>query len=75
LLARLDRLDTAEERAQLGAVLGREFAHEMLRALTLQDDTSLQTGLAQLVEPELLHQRGRPPRSRYNFKHAWMRAC
>jgi tetratricopeptide (TPR) repeat protein len=30
----------------------------------------LQSGLGQLVVDELLHQRGRPPRSRYLFKHA-----
>ena len=30
----------------------------------------LQEGLGQLVEAELLYQRGRPPRARYIFKHA-----
>ena len=30
----------------------------------------LQSGLGQLVVDELLYQRGRPPRSRYLFKHA-----
>jgi predicted ATPase len=30
----------------------------------------LQSGLGQLVADELLYQRGRPPRSRYLFKHA-----
>jgi len=30
----------------------------------------LQSGLGQLVIDELLYQRGRPPRSRYLFKHA-----
>src|SRR5206468_2904790 len=34
------------------------------------DDNALQKGLAQLVEAELLYQRGRPPRARYMFKHA-----
>jgi class 3 adenylate cyclase/tetratricopeptide (TPR) repeat protein len=70
LMARLDRLPQAREIAQLGAVLGREFAYELLRAVTPLDEATLQAGLAQLVAAELLYQRGRPPRARYMFKHA-----
>jgi class 3 adenylate cyclase/predicted ATPase len=70
LMARLDRLPTLREVAQLGAVLGREFAYEMLRAITALDEPHLRDGLGRLVEAELLYQRGRPPRSRYIFKHA-----
>ena len=70
LMARLDRLPTLREVAQLGAVLGREFAYEMLRAITALDEPRLRDGLGRLVEAELLYQRGRPPRSRYIFKHA-----
>jgi tetratricopeptide (TPR) repeat protein len=69
-MARLDQLHTAKEVAQLGAVLGREFAYEMLQALAPQDEATLQAGLAQLVGAELLYQRGRPPRATYMFKHA-----
>src|SRR5712691_3574654 len=70
LMARLDQLKTAKEIAQLGAVLGREFSYEMLQAIASQDHEALQAGLVQLVEAELLYQRGRPPRARYVFKHA-----
>jgi class 3 adenylate cyclase/predicted ATPase len=70
LMARLDQLNTAKEVAQLGAVLGREFAYDLIRAISSQDDVTLQAGLAQLVEAELLYHRGRPPRARYLFKHA-----
>jgi class 3 adenylate cyclase/predicted ATPase len=70
LMARLDQLNTAKEVAQLGAVLGREFAHELLQAIAPQDEDTLQAGLAQLVHAEILYQRGRPPRARYIFKHA-----
>jgi len=56
--------------AQLGAVLGREFAYEMLRALSAVEESTLQERLSQLVGAELLYQRGRPPRARYMFKHA-----
>jgi predicted ATPase len=69
-MARLDRLPTVREVAQLGAVLGREFAYEMLRAIATIDEPKLRDGLGRLVEAELLYQRGRPPRSRYIFKHA-----
>ena len=70
LLARLDRLPTMREVAQIGAVLGREFAYEMLHALVTVDEPTLLEGLAQLVATELLYQRGRPPRATYTFKHA-----
>ena len=70
LMARLDRLPTLREVAQIGAVLGREFAYEMLRAVVGLDEAELQTGLEQLVADELLYQRGRLPRSKYIFKHA-----
>src|SRR5262245_21716790 len=70
LMARLDRLPTVREVAQLGAVLGREFSYELLHALTTMEEVTLQHGLTQLVDAELLYQRGRPPRARYLFKHA-----
>ncbi|MEE8550128.1 MAG: adenylate/guanylate cyclase domain-containing protein, partial [Gemmatimonadota bacterium] len=70
LMARLDRLPTIREVAQLGAVLGREFTYEMLRAIASLEETTLQEGLDRLVDAELLYQRGRPPRAKYIFKHA-----
>ncbi len=70
LMARLDRLPMVREVAQLGAVLGREFAYEMLRALAAVEESTLQDRLGQLVGAELLYQRGRPPRAKYMFKHA-----
>ena len=70
LMARLDRLPTLREVAQFGAVLGREFAYEMLEGLAVIEEQVLEEGLSQLVESELLYQRGRPPRSKYIFKHA-----
>jgi predicted ATPase len=70
LMARLDRLATVKDVAQLGAVLGREFAYEVLRAVAPLDESTLQHGLAQLVEAELLYQRGLLPQATYLFKHA-----
>jgi tetratricopeptide (TPR) repeat protein len=72
LMARLDRLGTAKEVAQLAATLalGREFSYELLRAVAPLAEAALQHALAQLVAAELLYQRGVPPRSTYHFKHA-----
>ena len=70
LMARLDRLPGIREVAQIGAVLGREFAYEMVQAIVSIEEMTLQEGLAQLVDAELLYQRGRPPRATYIFKHA-----
>src|SRR5262249_31564962 len=72
LMARLDRLGTAKEVAQLAATLalGREFSYALLRAVAPLAEAALQHAVAQLVEAELLYQRGVPPRSTYHFKHA-----
>jgi tetratricopeptide (TPR) repeat protein len=70
LMARLDRAPRLREIVQLGAVLGREFAYDMISGLAGIEEEMLQSGLGQLVGDELLYQRGRPPRSRYLFKHA-----
>jgi predicted ATPase len=69
-MARLDRLGAAKEIAQLGATLGREFSYELLHAVSLVDEASLQQALAKLVEAEVLYQRGLAPQTRYTFKHA-----
>jgi class 3 adenylate cyclase/predicted ATPase len=70
LMARLDRLAPVKAVAQLSAVLGREFSYALLRAVAPWDEATLQHGLAQLVEAELLYQRGRLPQATYLFKHA-----
>jgi predicted ATPase len=54
LMARLDRLATVKSLAQLGATLGREFAYDLLRAVSPWDKGSLQQGLHQLVAAEFL---------------------
>ena len=50
LMARLDRLNTAKEIAQVAAVLGREFSYDVLHAVLPLDEEALQHGLRQLVE-------------------------
>jgi TOMM system kinase/cyclase fusion protein len=70
LEARLDRLAGVKEVAQLGAILGREFSYDLLQAISPLDEPTLQHGLSQLVETELLYRRGLPPQVIYTFKHA-----
>jgi predicted ATPase len=70
LMARLDRLAAAKLVAQLGAVIGRTFAYELVQAVVPLDATTLQGTLVQLVEAELVVQRGMPPQATYTFKHA-----
>jgi predicted ATPase len=70
LMARLDRLSAVKTVAQLGATIGRQFAYDLLQAISPLDEGTLQQGLRQLVEAELLYQRGMPPQATYIFKHA-----
>jgi predicted ATPase len=70
LMARLDRLVTVKRVAQLGATIGRHFAYDLLQALALLDDATLQDGLRQLVEAGLVYANGVPPEATYLFKHA-----
>jgi class 3 adenylate cyclase/tetratricopeptide (TPR) repeat protein len=70
LMARLDRMGGAKEVAQLGAALGRAFRYSWLRAASELDEPALLGALAQLVQGELLFQRGVPPDPTYTFKHA-----
>ncbi|MCZ6785477.1 MAG: AAA family ATPase [Proteobacteria bacterium] len=70
LMARLDRLGSAKEVAQLGAVLGRDFSYELLEAVSPLGAAARDGALSRLVAAELLHQRGTPPRAVYTFKHA-----
>lgn len=69
-MARLDRLGSAKRLAQLGSVIGRESPYELLLAVWDGDEVALQTWLDQLVEVEMMLQRGPRPQAVYTFKHA-----
>ncbi len=70
LMARLDRLSSARQVAQVGAALGRQFSHELLHAAAGMPERQLSDALEQLVRAELLFRRGAPPNAQYTFKHA-----
>src|SRR5262249_54053039 len=50
--------------------IGREFSYELLQTVSPLDEETLQRGLKQLVEAELVYQRGLGPQVHYLFKHA-----
>jgi class 3 adenylate cyclase/tetratricopeptide (TPR) repeat protein len=73
LMSRLDRLAPVREIGQIGAAIGRDFSHSLLRAVTGRDETALTHALAQLEQAELVFRRGEPPEAVYSFKHALVR--
>jgi class 3 adenylate cyclase/predicted ATPase len=70
LMARLDRLGSERQVAQIGAAIGREFPYELLCAVAGIAEDELQAALTRLVASELVFQRGMPPDAVYSFKHA-----
>jgi predicted ATPase len=70
LLARLDRLASVKDIAQIGAAIGREFSFRLIAALSAMPKQELEAALAKLVAAELIFQRGVPPDAMYRFKHA-----
>jgi predicted ATPase len=71
LIARLDGFGpVAKEVAQIGAVIGREFAYELIAPVAQRPEKQLQTALDQLGDAGLLFCRGTAPHASYLFKHA-----
>jgi tetratricopeptide (TPR) repeat protein/type II secretory pathway predicted ATPase ExeA len=73
LMARLDRLGSVREVAQIGAVIGRDFSSEVLRAVSRLPARNVEQGLEHLVQVELLSRRGEVPSASYTFKHSLIR--
>ena len=73
LLARLDRLATARQVAQIGAAIGRDFSYSLIEGVARLDNSTLRGALNQLVRSELVFSRGGPPEAVYTFKHALVR--
>ena len=73
LMARLDRLPTARQVAQIGAVIGREFPYALLAPVASLSQGQLARGLDELIASGLVARRGRPPDAVYTFNHALTR--
>jgi predicted ATPase/class 3 adenylate cyclase len=70
LMARLDRLGSAKEVAQIGSAIGREFSHPILAAVVRKPEAELGSALDRLIAAGLLFRQGVPPHASYLFKHA-----
>jgi class 3 adenylate cyclase/tetratricopeptide (TPR) repeat protein len=73
LMSRLDRLHPVKEVAQTAAVIGRQFDHRTIAALTGMAERDLSEAMQRLVDAELVFRRGTPPDASYLFKHALVR--
>jgi predicted ATPase/class 3 adenylate cyclase len=69
LMARLDRLGSAKEVAQIGAVIGREFPYELLAAVSSLSEPELRAAVDQLTASGLVSSSTSAEAS-YLFKHA-----
>ena len=70
LMARLDRLGSAKEVAQIGAVIGREFPHALIAAVVRKEEPEFRSALDRLIDAGLLFRQGAAPHATYLFKHA-----
>jgi serine/threonine protein kinase/tetratricopeptide (TPR) repeat protein len=70
LAARLGRLGSAREIAQLASVIGRVFSLDLLAAVSSRDEATLAQELRSLVQAELIYRKGAGKQARYLFKHA-----
>ena len=73
LMARLDRLVTAKAVAQYAAVIGRQFAYDLLQAVSQLDEATLQRELGgwsrqRLCTNEVCHHRRPIPLSTHLFR-------
>ena len=72
LMARLDRLASVKEVAQIGATIGREFSYEVLRSVAERPDDQLRDAVDRLIAAGLIFRRGMPPHEAFIFKHAFV---
>ncbi len=70
LLSRLERLGSAREIGQIGAVIGREFSYDLIATVAALPEPELRSALTQLEQAGLLRSRGELPGRTYVFKHA-----
>ena len=70
LMARLDRLGSAKDVAQIGAAIGREFSHALLAVVAREPEAELNSALDHLIVAGLLFRQGASPHATYLFKHA-----
>jgi class 3 adenylate cyclase/tetratricopeptide (TPR) repeat protein len=70
LMARLDRMASVKEVAQVAAVIGRQFDEDVLAEACKLELGDLRTALDKLVDADLIVRRSLPPSATFQFKHA-----
>jgi len=73
LTARLDRLASVREIAQIAAAIGRDFPLDLLAAVSGRSADELTHAMSRLVEAEVVYPRGSGTNLHYHFKHALVR--
>jgi class 3 adenylate cyclase/predicted ATPase len=73
LMARLDHLGPIKEVAQIAAVVGRAFRHDVLAAVVTLDGAGLEAALGRLMAAGLIYDRAVGGGAAYVFKHALVR--
>ncbi|WP_425085199.1 AAA family ATPase [Ruegeria profundi] len=73
LMARLDRLSSAKEVAQIGAVIGPQFSYPLISKVSRFGDTVLRSGLDLLVEAGIVTTSGDDALQIFSYRHALIR--
>ena len=73
LMERLDRVAPSRRVAQIAAVIGREFSHDLLSAAARIDEDDMQSALSLLEKADIIYRAGVSPFVRYAFKHVLLR--
>ena len=73
LMERLDRVAPSRKLAQIAAVIGREFSHDLLSAASQIDEDDMQSALSLLEQADIIYRVGISPFDRFAFKHVLLR--
>ena len=73
LMERLDRVAPSRKLAQIAAVIGREFSHDLLSAASQIDEDDMQSALSLLEQADIIYRVGVSPLVRFAFKHVLLR--
>ncbi|AXT29021.1 guanylate cyclase (plasmid) [Ruegeria sp. AD91A] len=73
LMARLDRLSSAKEVAQIGAVIGPQFSYPMIASVSRFNERALRSGLDSLVDAGIVIVSASEPEETFSYRHALIR--
>ncbi|WP_217359013.1 ATP-binding protein [Ruegeria arenilitoris] len=73
LMARLDRLSSAKEVAQIGAVIGPQFSYPLIADVARVGDKALRAGLELLVEAGVVTKSEEENLETFSYRHALIR--